>query len=174
MGDFMKLGTTSLVVLAVAGFVAGCGSSSNNPKSGAAGKGATATSSKAATAPSAAPSFASTGNCQRFADLGAQYLKAVHPSGSGGQIDLGAAVQADQALADASPPAIHADAETVVHVFTGYVSTVQRLGYKPGATPTPAMIAGITGYVSQIRQPRIQAAMQRIKAWINQNCRGVR
>ena len=132
----MRIKTTGALVVVV-GLLAGCGGSSGASSStsststgvAAASSGAAAASTGAANAtvtvaaptatgvtstttvgsstPAAAATFASTSNCQNLVDLGAKYLASVQGSLASG--NLATAVQADQAMADASPPAIHSD-----------------------------------------------------------------
>jgi hypothetical protein len=188
----MKFGTISVALFAVVGLLAGCGGSSSSGSSqstatstaasvssaaanasGSSGSGSNSSSSSSSSGSSAGASFASSHNCQQLAALGAKYLRDVSPSSGGAGIDLAAAVKADQALADASPSAIHADAETVVHGFSGYVATLGKLGYKPGTQPTASQLAGLQSAAAQFSQPGFRSAMQRVAAWIRQNCHGV-
>jgi hypothetical protein len=179
----MRFRTISPALVIVAAVVAGCGSSSGT-SSQTTSKAASASPAVSAAAPASAapavstttaatPSFASGQNCGQLAAVAAQYSQAIAPAASAGHLDLATVVKADQALADATPPAIHSDAELVVGGFAGYLTTLTKIGYTPGTAPSAAQIASISSAAQQFNQPRYQAAMRRISAWVHANCRGL-
>ena len=178
----MKLKTISLALITATLAIAGCGgsSSSSGASSAAAtnapstGSGATSTTAPATTTTpsSSTPTFASTSNCQQLADLGAKYLSEVTAAG-GGPGNIGTALKADQAMADAAPSAIHSQAEYVVHVFSGFVNTITKSGYKIGTTPTASQLAALASAQQQFKQSTFVADIDHIDAWIHHNCNGV-
>jgi hypothetical protein len=103
--------------------------------------------------------------------MAAKYLQALR--GSGGAINQSSAIKAYQALADASPSEIHADAELAVHTLTRYIAAVQKSGYTPGTTPSSTQMAAIEGAAHQFQQPAVQSAIQHVGTWVQTNCKGV-
>jgi hypothetical protein len=172
-----------VAIVTVAALIAGCGGSSGGGSSTSSSQPAASSSSVASTssstaasttASSAQPTFASNSNCQALADMGRKYVAELETSvSSGGQIDFANLLRADQAMADASPPAIHSDAEYVVHTFTGVLSAWSKVGFKPGQVPTASQLAAMAPLATQVRSAQFTAAVNRISAWIHANCHGV-
>src|ERR1700730_11592405 len=124
----IKLTAVALLVLAVV--VGGCGGG----KKKAAGTTATTatTAATAATAPAsttttpasttpAAPTFASTKNCQQLMALGVKLSQALQSSAGGGLSSVGNEANVFKALASAAPAEIRGDFETFAGAFSAYV-----------------------------------------------------
>ncbi|HZU40754.1 MAG TPA: hypothetical protein VE992_06865 [Solirubrobacteraceae bacterium] len=185
----MKLRMIAPAVAAAVVLVAGCGGSSGGSggSGGASGggggasaaattPGANATTAAASTAATTATTASSTvslrgQDCTHLAAMALQYQHALAPTGGGG-VDLGAALRADQALANATPPSIHADAEYVVHAFAGALGALEKAGYKAGTAPTAAQLAAMGSIEQQFNQPQFQTSMHRLSTWVHDNCHG--
>ena len=159
-------------LIAVAALVAGCGGSGGGSSTQGVAQ-ASSVSAVAAPASTPQPTFASTSNCQQLADMGAKYVHEIESAGSGGQLDLATAIRAMQAMADASPSAIHGDAEYAVHWYAGFVGSLAKVGFKPGTTPSASQMAALVPLLGELNAPRFHAAVDHINAWIHANCHGV-
>ncbi len=154
--------------LAVAAILAGCGGSSKPTT--AAGTTPTSGSSSATTTSSGA--FASGNNCAALVSLAGKYVQELASAAHGGKFNLGTALKADQALANASPPAIHSDAEYVVHTLAGFEASLTKIGFTPGSVPSPSQFLHLEGALHQLHAARFEAAASHVKSWVAQNCHG--
>src|SRR5437016_6893713 len=83
-GGSMRFRATSIVLVAVAALVAGCGGSNNGPTLAS----TTPPGTTAPTTSAGAPSFASAGHCADLSGLAAKYAQAVSAASSGGHYNL--------------------------------------------------------------------------------------
>ena len=171
----MRIGITSAALVAVAVGIAGCGSSSSSSTaigSGSASSGSGSAVSNPASPASAtkAPSFASAGNCQQLAGLGAKFAQAMSAATSNGKVDLSAEAAAYQSLANAAPSAIRLNLQVIAGALTTFASDLQKIGYKPGAVPSATQLASLQSAVKALEQPSLPAAENGIASWARQNC----
>jgi hypothetical protein len=170
-----------VVVMLVAGLVAlaaGCGGggkkSSTSTSSGGGGTTHAATTT-VASGGSGTPSFASAKNCQDLAGLAAKASSALTAAGGNPATALKTEAGILQGLANAAPSDIRTDFETLATAFSGFVSTLEKSGYKPGSTATPsaAQIAALTKAAKTFDTAKIRAAEAHLNTWAKQNCKGV-
>jgi len=167
----------SVLVLGMVVLAAGCGGGKKAaPPTTTTSTAATTTTARATTTESkktAAPTFASTHNCQQLAALGAQVAKSLQPTG--GDLQATAANEAKllQAMASAAPSEIRADFETFVSAFNDYVQALGKAGLKPGTAPTAAQIAKLAAASKEFSSAKLQTAEQHLSAWASKNCGGL-
>ena len=168
----MRLKFTPMALIAVVAIVAGCGSSNSTTTSAAtpATSAASASATTASATSAAAPSFASTTNCQQLAGVGAKFAQALSAATRGGKFDLQAEVSAYQGLANAAPAAIRSDVQLLAQAFSSFATALEKVHYKPGTVPTPAQIAGVQAAAHVFSEAKLHAAGQRVEAWAHQNC----
>ena len=163
----MRFRAMSMVLVAVAAIVAGCGGSNKTATSAAT---TTPSTTSASTTSAGAPSFASGTNCQQLAGVGAKFAQAMSAATRGGKLDLQTAVSAYQALASAAPGQIRPDVQVMARAFSSFAAGLSKAGYIPGKVPTAAQIAGLQTVAQVFSQPKFRAAAQRLSAWAHQNC----
>jgi hypothetical protein len=170
----IKLTAVALLVLAVV--VGGCGGGKKKAAGTAATTATTAatatastTTTTASTTP-AAPTFASTKNCQQLMALGVKLSQALQSSASGGLSSVGNEANVFKALASAAPAEIRGDFETFAGAFSGYVQAMTKAGFKAGKTPTAAQVAALATAAKSFSTPKLRAAEQHLSAWAHKNC----
>jgi hypothetical protein len=164
----MRFGPIAVVVLVLVLAVAGCGG--GKKKSAAATTAAATATTSAASTGAAAPSFASTKNCQQLSALGAKMSKALQASAGNGLSSLGDEANIFKTLASVAPAEIRGDFETFAAAFSGYAKALGNAGIKPGKTATAAQIAALTAAAKSFSTPKLQAAEQHLAAWGQKNC----
>jgi hypothetical protein len=164
----MRFGPIAVVVLVLVLAVAGCGG--GKKKSAAATTAAATATTSAASTGAAAPSFASTKNCQQLSALGAKMSQALQASAGNGLSSLGDEANIFKTLASVAPAEIRGDFETFAAAFSGYAKALGNAGIKPGKTPTAAQIAALTAAAKSFSTPKLQAAEQHLAAWGQKNC----
>ena len=171
-----------LVSVLVVGFVViagGCGGGSKKSASStttstaattAAAATTTAGATKAQSAKTSAPSFASVHNCVQLAALGAQVAKSLQPTAGNLQATVANETRALQAMASAAPSQIRGDFQTFATAFSAYAQAISKSGYKLGAVPTAAQVAQLETAAKTFSAPKLRAAEQHLSAWARTNC----
>jgi hypothetical protein len=88
----------------------------------------------------------------------------------GGKLNLQAAANAYQDLANAAPSAIRPDVQTISHAFSTFIAALEKSGYTLGHTPTASQTAALQSAVQLLNQSNIRTAEQNVAAWAKQNC----
>jgi hypothetical protein len=75
-----------------------------------------------------------------------------------------------QEYANAAPPDVRGDFQTLASAFNTYMQALLKAGLKPGKAPTPAQIAQIQEAAKAFSTPKLRAAEQHLTAWAQKNC----
>ncbi len=170
-----------VVVILAAGLVAvaaGCGGggkkSSSSNSSGGTTHSTMATTTETSGG-SGSTSFASAKNCQDLAGLAAKAESALTAAGGNPATALNSEANILQGLANAAPSDIRDDFRTMATAFSGFVSALQKSGYKPGSTsaPSAAQVAALTKAAKSLDTAKVRAAEAHLTTWAKQNCKGV-
>jgi hypothetical protein len=116
-----------------------------------------------ATETDAEPDFATSENCQEFAQIGAKVSGAL----TGTSTDPNDIKEAFEQLAAAAPDEIKADFETLADYMTTVADALG--GVNPGEQPSPDALAKL----AQIDSTKATAASTNISKWVTENCAGV-
>ena len=165
----MRFKPVAVLVLVLVFAVAGCGGGKKKSAASASTAAGSTTTSAASTG-AAAPSFASTKNCQQLSALGAKMSQALQASAGNGLSSLGDEANIFKTLASVAPAEIRGDFETFAAAFSGYAKALGNAGIKAGKTPTAAQIAALTAAAKSFSTPKLQAAEQHLAAWGQKNC----
>ena len=171
------------VVLLAAGSVAlaaGCGGGSKNSSSSTPAQTPASTASSTTKTTSggsgSGPDFASAKNCRDLAALATKAASAITASGNPATALRTEAAEL-QALANAAPSEIRGDFQAFAAAFTGYLHTLEKVGYTPGSktspTPSAAQAAAIAKAVKSFDTAKLRKAEQHLSAWGKQNCKGL-
>jgi hypothetical protein len=166
-----------LLVAALVTVVAGCGGGKKG--------GATATRTLVASTsitnpatPSQTSTFASAKNCRDLAGLATKVASAVTATSGNPATALQSEAAALQALARAAPAEVRADFQTFATAFAGFLHTLEKAGYKPGAatspTPDAAQARAIAKAARSFDTPKLRRAEQHLSAWAARNCKGIK
>jgi hypothetical protein len=123
----------------------------------------TETETTEATETDAEPDFATSENCQEFAQIGAKVSGAL----TGTSTDPNDIKEAFEQLAAAAPDEIKADFETLADYMTTVADALG--GVNPGEQPSPDALAKL----AQIDSTKATAASTNISKWVTENCAGV-
>jgi hypothetical protein len=74
------------------------------------------------------------------------------------------------ALAEKAPSDIKASFQTLANAISKYVDEIKKLNLKQGKTPSADQIQKIQGALASIGTPDVQAASNKIQAWVNAGC----
>jgi hypothetical protein len=121
---------------------------------------------------SSGPGFASASNCRDFALIGAKIASAIGSTSGSGTSSAAAAKAELQAWADAAPPEIKGDFQTIATAFSNFLDQINASGYTLGSTtpPTAAQIAALTAAAKAFATPQVKQASKNIQTWVSTNC----
>lgn len=153
---------------------AGCGGGGKKSSSTPTSPGTTAATGT--TTGGTGGSFASAKNCLEFSNLAAKVASAMATTaGKNPATALDTEAKQLQALADAAPAEIRADLQTFAAAFTGFLSALEKAGYKPGqamtTAPSPAQIAALTRAAKSFDTAKVKQAEEHLGTWASQNCK---
>lgn len=162
------------VLVLAAGLVtvaAGCGGGGSSPPPTT---GATSTQQSTTTG-SSGTSFASAKNCLQFSSLASKIAGAMASTSGNAATTLQTESKDLQALATAAPAAIRGDFQTFATAFSGYLSALEKAGYKPGSTattpPSAAQMAALVSAAKVFNTAKLKAAETHLQTWAAQNCK---
>ncbi len=163
------------VMVLAAGLVAvaaGCGGGGSSPPPTT---GATSTQQQSTTTGSSGTSFASAKNCLQFSSLASKIAGAMASTSGNAATTLQTESKDLQALATAAPAAIRGDFQTFATAFSGYLSALEKAGYKPGSSsttpPSAAQMAALVSAAKVFNTTKLKAAETHLQAWAAQNCK---
>jgi hypothetical protein len=113
---------------------------------------------------SASDDFATSENCQEFAQIGSEISSALTGTTDPDQIK-----EAFDELAAAAPDEIKADFETLADYMTQIADALQGVDLSSGQTPDPSALAKLQA----IDATAATAAGTNISKWVTENCTGV-
>jgi len=134
-------------------------SSSGGSSSGAYGSGSSSSGSSSSTSKS----------CLNFAGAASKLGQALAAGSSASQNGEGLKTYFN-ALAEKAPSDIKASFQTLANAISKYVDEIKKLNLKPGKTPSAEQIQKVQAALASIGTPDVQAASNKIQAWVNAGC----
>ena len=143
-------------------------SSSGSSSSGSSSSGAYGSGSNSGASGSGSSSSASK-SCLDFAGAASKLGQALAAGSSASQNSESLKTYFN-ALAEKAPSDIKASFQTLANAISKYVDEIKKLNLKPGKTPSADQIQKIQAALASIGTPDVQAASNKIQAWVNAGC----
>jgi len=170
-----------LMVLAVV-LVAGCGGSSNDATGTTVLTDTSSVDTTSSTETTASGDTTSTGDttssggvtagCQKVADLGAEFSKALGAAGAtgGGQADLATIAKTYEAFAEKVPEEIRPAFRTLAAAFAKYAVILKGVDLSSGKPPDAKTIAKLAVAAKALNTQSLTEANAQVSAWAQKNC----
>ena len=126
-------------------------------------QGAMPTTSQSTTA---APNFATSGNCKDLANSATELSNAL----TGAKGDIQKSAQLFQQFADKAPSEIRSDIETIASAYTKLASALKGVNLQSGQAPSAQQLAKLQQLSKSIDQAKLTQAEQNISKWVQKNC----
>jgi hypothetical protein len=144
-------------------------SSSGGSSSGAYGSGSSSSGSSSSGSSSTGSSSSTSKSCLNFAGAASKLGQALAAGSSASQNGESLKTYFN-ALAEKAPSDIKASFQTLANAISKYVDEIKKLNLKPGKTPSAEQIQKVQAALASIGTPDVQAASNKIQAWVNAGC----
>jgi len=144
-------------------------SSSGSSSSGGSSSGAYGSGSSSSGSSSTGSSSSTSKSCLNFAGAASKLGQALAAGSSASQNGESLKTYFN-ALAEKAPSDIKASFQTLANAISKYVDEIKKLNLKPGKTPSAEQIQKVQAALASIGTPDVQAASNKIQAWVNAGC----
>ena len=175
-------GTLAALLVAVAVLLAaGCGGSSNDAAGTTVATDTASVDTTSSTDTSSGDTTSSgdgtsaaglSEGCQKVADLGEEFSKALGSAGAtgNGQTDLATIAKTYEAFAEKVPEEIRPAFRTLAVAFAKYSIALEGVDLSSGKTPDAATIAKLAKASKELSNGSLATANTEITAWVSKNC----
>jgi hypothetical protein len=115
----------------------------------------------------AAPDFATSENCQEFAQIGTKISQAF--TGTGTQ-DFQQVADSFDEFVSAAPAEIKDDFQVIADAYDKIADALQGVDLSAGETPDPQALAKLTQVSQELDQAKLTQASTNISKWAQENC----
>ena len=176
-------GTLAALLVAVAVLLAaGCGGSSNDAAGTTVATDTASVDTTSSTDTTTSTDTTASGDdtsaaglsegCQKVADLGAEFSKALGAAGAtgNGQTDLATIAKTYEAFAEKVPEEIRPAFRTLAVAFAKYSVALEGVDLSSGKPPDAKTIAKLARAAKELSNGSLATANTQITAWVSKNC----
>jgi hypothetical protein len=109
-------------------------------------------------------------SCLNFAQAAGKLGQALASSGTSATANAESLKTYFNNLADKAPSDIKSAFQTLANAISKYVDALKDLNLKPGQTPNASDMAKLRGVIGELSKPDVQAASNKIQAWVQAGC----